>query len=60
MTGGNDKAELVVIADWQRPDGSNLLLEETRFVFSGQGRDRSIERIQYGKVWPEYKGIRGG
>jgi hypothetical protein len=45
MTSGNDKAELVVTADWQKPDGSNLLLEETRLVFSGQGQDRTIERI---------------
>jgi hypothetical protein len=45
MTSGNDRAELVVTADWQKPDGSNLLLEETRFIFNGQGNDRTIERI---------------
>ena len=45
MTSGDDKAELVVTADWQKPDGTNLLLEETRFIFSGQGNDRTIERI---------------
>jgi len=45
MTSGDDKAELVVTADWQKPDGTNLLLEETRFIFAGQGNDRTIERI---------------
>ena len=45
MSSGDDKAELVVTADWQKPDGTNLLLEETRFIFSGQGNDRTIERI---------------
>ncbi len=42
---GKDKAILEVTADWQKPDGSNLLLEETRFVFSGNEDTRTIERI---------------
>lgn len=42
---GDDKAILDVTMDWQKPDGSNLLREDTRFVFSGSGRMRSIERI---------------
>ena len=42
---GNDKAILDVTMDWQKPDGSNLLREDTRFVFSGSGNMRSIERI---------------
>lgn len=43
--GGNDKAILEVTADWQKPDGTNLLQEETRFVFNGSGSMRTIERI---------------
>ena len=42
---GNDQAVLEVTADWQKPDGSNLLREETKFVFSGDGEMRVIERI---------------
>ena len=42
---GNDKAILEVTMDWQTPEGKNLLQEETRFVFSGSGNTRTIERI---------------
>src|SRR5688500_10147140 len=42
---GNDKAVLQVTADWQKPDGTNLLEEETTFVFGGTGNMRTIERI---------------
>lgn len=42
---GNDKAILDVTMDWQKPDGTNLLKEETRFVFNGSGNMRTIERI---------------
>lgn len=45
MTGGQDKAELEVTMDWQKPDGTNLLREDTKFVFSGTGNLRTIERI---------------
>lgn len=45
MSGGNDKAELEVTMDWQKPDGTNILREDTRFVFSGSGNLRTIERI---------------
>ncbi|CAA9266666.1 MAG: Methane oxygenase PmoA [uncultured Adhaeribacter sp.] len=45
MTNGNDKAELDVVMDWQKPDGSNLVRENTKFIFSGQGNDRYIDRI---------------
>jgi len=41
----NNKAVLEVTADWQKPDGSNLLKEDTRFIFSGSGNMRTIERI---------------
>jgi hypothetical protein len=45
MASGNDKAELEVTMDWQKPDGTNLLREDTRFIFSGTGNMRTIERI---------------
>jgi hypothetical protein len=45
MESGNDKAELHVTADWQKPDGTVMLTEATRFIFSGKGNDRAIERI---------------
>lgn len=41
----NEKAILEVTMDWQKPDGTNLLQEETRFVFNGSGNMRTIERI---------------
>ena len=42
---GNDKAILEVTADWKKPDGTNLLEEETKYIFSGTGNMRTIERI---------------
>ncbi|MDQ3292034.1 MAG: PmoA family protein [Bacteroidota bacterium] len=45
MTNGDNQAELAVTMDWQKPDGTNLLREDTRFVFSGKGNDRYIDRI---------------
>jgi hypothetical protein len=45
MTNGSNQATLEVTMDWQKPDGSNLLREDTKFVFSGQGNDRYIDRI---------------
>lgn len=45
MEADNKKAVLEVTADWQKPDGSNLLREDTRYIFSGTGNMRTIERI---------------
>ena len=45
MTSGDDQAVLDVTMDWQKPDGTNLLREDTRFVFSGSRDMRTIERI---------------
>ena len=45
MQADNDKAVLEVTADWQKPDGANLLREDTRYIFSGTGNMRTIERI---------------
>ncbi len=42
---GNDKAELEVTAEWQKPDGTGLLKENTIFIFSGHNNQRAIERI---------------
>lgn len=41
----NDKAVLEVTADWLKPDGTKILKEDSRFVFSGSGNMRAIERI---------------
>lgn len=43
--GDKDRGELVVRADWVAANGSTLLREETRFVFSGSGDRRAIDRI---------------
>lgn len=45
IVNGDDQAELDVTMDWQKPDGTNLLREDTKFIFSGTGDDRTIERI---------------
>lgn len=45
MSGGKDKAELEVTAYWQKPDDTDLLLENTKYIFSGTGNMRTIERI---------------
>lgn len=45
MTSGDEKAVLDVTMDWQKPDGTNLLREDTKFIFNGSGKMRSIERI---------------
>lgn len=45
MEADNDKAVLEVTADWQKPDGTNLLREDTRYIFRSSGNMRTIERI---------------
>ncbi len=45
ITNGNNSAELDVSMDWLKPNGMKLLDEETKFIFSGSGTTRSIERI---------------
>ena len=45
IVSGNDEAVLEVTMDWQKPDGTNLLQEDTKFIFSGSGNTRTIERI---------------
>ena len=45
MTSGDSQAELDVTTDWQKPDGSNILREDTKFIFSGTGDMLTVERI---------------
>lgn len=45
ISSGKDRAILEITADWQKPDGENLLREDTKFVFSGKGNLCTIERI---------------
>src|SRR4051812_42975180 len=45
IASGNDRGELTVRADWMIPDGSTLLREETRFVFSGGPGRRIVDRV---------------
>ncbi|GMQ31657.1 PmoA family protein [Algoriphagus confluentis] len=40
-----NSAELEVTMDWLAPDGNVLLKEKTRFVFSAEGKKRTIDRI---------------
>ena len=42
---GRDRGELAVTADWVAADGSTLLHEQTRFLFSGGSERRAIDRI---------------
>ena len=43
--GGKDHGELTVRGDWNIPDGSTLMHEETRFVFAGAAGRRTIDRV---------------
>ena len=45
ISNGKNHAVLEITADWQKPDGTNLLRENTKFVFGGSGNLRTIERI---------------
>jgi Family of unknown function (DUF6807) len=42
---GAGQGELTVETAWHKPDGSTLLRERTRFVFSADGTSRTIDRI---------------
>ena len=44
-SGGKERGELVVRADWVTAEGATLLREETRFIFSGAADRRAIDRI---------------
>jgi hypothetical protein len=45
MTSGDAKAELEVSSTWQKPDGTTLIREETKYIFRGEGDTRIIDRI---------------
>jgi len=45
VVSGRRRGELTVRADWNVPDGSTLLREETRFVFTGGDGRRAIDRV---------------
>lgn len=45
MTANNKKAELNVTAYWDKPDGTKLLKQDTRYIFAGIGAMRSIEMV---------------
>ncbi len=42
---GNDQGILEVLMTWDAPDGTTLLDEHTKFVFSGDSDERVIDRI---------------
>ncbi|MBG6236994.1 hypothetical protein IWX76_003600 [Pedobacter sp. CAN_A7] len=41
----NDRAELSVTKHWQKPDGTNLVREEAKYIFTAQGGQRAIEMV---------------
>lgn len=43
--GGEDRGVLETESDWVMPDGSVILTEHTRYVFSGDETTRTIDRI---------------
>ena len=45
LKSGQNKAELLVTANWLKPDGSVMLKEKTRFVFYAENGKRIIDRI---------------
>lgn len=45
LENGDGQATLGVRSAWQRPDGTTLLQEDTRFVFRADGDRRTIDRI---------------
>lgn len=45
LKSGQNKAELLVTANWLKPDGSVLLKEKTKFVFYAEDGKRIIDRI---------------
>lgn len=45
LKSGNKKAELLVAANWLKPDGKVLLKEKTKFIFYAEDGKRIIDRI---------------
>jgi hypothetical protein len=44
-TAFNDRAELEVTMDWQKPDGTSLLKQDARYIFTAPGNQRAVEMI---------------
>lgn len=45
MSANDDRAELEVTMHWQKPDGSNLIKQDSKYIFTSKGELRSIELI---------------
>ena len=45
MLADDNKAELEVTMNWQKPDGANLLKQDTRYIFTKEGEQLAIELI---------------
>lgn len=45
VVSGSTKAELEVTKNWNKPNGTTLLKEDTKYIFSGVGSRRSIQMI---------------
>ncbi len=45
VASGAERGTLTVRADWNVPDGTTLLREETRFTFAGAAGRRTIDRV---------------
>ena len=43
ITADNEKAVLEVTKDWQKPDGTSLVKEETKYTFTQNNDERAIE-----------------
>lgn len=45
MIADDKKAELEVTMNWQKPDGANLLKQDTKYIFTKEGEQLAIELI---------------
>ncbi|MEJ5964020.1 PmoA family protein [Pedobacter immunditicola] len=45
MSANDDRAELEVTMHWQKPDGTNLIKQDSKYIFTTKGGLRSIELL---------------
>ena len=45
MSANDDRAELEVTMHWQKPDGTNLIKQDSKYIFTSKGGLRGIELI---------------
>jgi Methane oxygenase PmoA len=45
MKNGMEGCGLEVAAEWRKPDGSTLLLQNTRYIFKGSGNTRTVDVV---------------